>query len=159
MDRGAWRASVHAVVKSRTRLSDFTFNFLLLNFQCPRLRLHSHSPSAQEVSLWSAPEAGLGGGTSCLPGSISSPARGGGSSLLCGCRVEGSRARVPPWGSLVARGSGERHAEVGFPEEHGATGSRKCARRPDGTEGRVLLFPYTGSKLCGFGTSRPTFAE
>ena len=25
MDRGAWRATVHGVAKSRTRLSDFTF--------------------------------------------------------------------------------------------------------------------------------------
>ena len=27
MDRGAWRATVHGVAKSRTRLSDFTFTF------------------------------------------------------------------------------------------------------------------------------------
>ena len=27
MDRGAWKAAVHGVVKSRTRLSDFTFTF------------------------------------------------------------------------------------------------------------------------------------
>ena len=27
MDGGAWRAAVHGVVKSRTRLSDFTFTF------------------------------------------------------------------------------------------------------------------------------------
>ena len=27
MDRGAWWAAVHGVSKSRTRLSDFTFNF------------------------------------------------------------------------------------------------------------------------------------
>ena len=27
MDREAWRAAVHGVVKSRTRLSDFTFTF------------------------------------------------------------------------------------------------------------------------------------
>ena len=26
-DRGAWRATVHGVAKSRTRLSDFTFTF------------------------------------------------------------------------------------------------------------------------------------
>ena len=32
MDRGAWRASVHGVAKNQTRLSDFTFRFLLLNF-------------------------------------------------------------------------------------------------------------------------------
>ena len=27
MDRGAWRATVHGVAKSRTQLSDFTFTF------------------------------------------------------------------------------------------------------------------------------------
>ena len=27
MDGGAWRASVHGVAESRTRLSDFTFTF------------------------------------------------------------------------------------------------------------------------------------
>ena len=27
MDRGAWKAAVHGVTKSRTRLSDFTFTF------------------------------------------------------------------------------------------------------------------------------------
>ena len=27
MDRGAWRAAVHGVAKSRTRLSDFAFTF------------------------------------------------------------------------------------------------------------------------------------
>ena len=29
MDRGAWWATVHGVAKSRTRLSDFTFTFML----------------------------------------------------------------------------------------------------------------------------------
>ena len=29
VDRGAWRATVHGVAKSRTRLSDFTFTFKL----------------------------------------------------------------------------------------------------------------------------------
>ena len=29
LDRGAWRATVHGVTKSQTRLSDFTFNFSL----------------------------------------------------------------------------------------------------------------------------------
>ena len=29
MDRGAWRAAVHGVAKSRIRLSDFTFTFHL----------------------------------------------------------------------------------------------------------------------------------
>ena len=27
MDRGAWRATIHGVAKSRTRLNDFTFRF------------------------------------------------------------------------------------------------------------------------------------
>ena len=27
MDRGAWRAAVHGVAQSRTRLNDFTFTF------------------------------------------------------------------------------------------------------------------------------------
>ena len=27
MDRGAWWAAVHGIAKSRTQLSDFTFNF------------------------------------------------------------------------------------------------------------------------------------
>ena len=27
MDRGVWRAIIHGVTKSRTRLSDFTFTF------------------------------------------------------------------------------------------------------------------------------------
>ena len=29
MDRGAWQAIVHGVAKSRARLSDFTFTFIL----------------------------------------------------------------------------------------------------------------------------------
>ena len=31
MDRGAWRATVHGVAESRTRLSDFTFTFTFFN--------------------------------------------------------------------------------------------------------------------------------
>ena len=30
MDRGAWQATVHRVAKSQTRLSDFHFDFLIL---------------------------------------------------------------------------------------------------------------------------------
>ena len=30
MDRGAWQVAVHAVMKSRTRLSDFTFGYILV---------------------------------------------------------------------------------------------------------------------------------
>ena len=32
MDRGAWWATIHGVTKSRTRLSDFTFTFILLAY-------------------------------------------------------------------------------------------------------------------------------
>ena len=35
MDRGAWRATVYGVAKSRTRLSDFTFTFPLWNSRMP----------------------------------------------------------------------------------------------------------------------------
>ena len=30
MDKGVWKATVHGVAKSRTRLSDFTFTFIIL---------------------------------------------------------------------------------------------------------------------------------
>ena len=33
MDGGAWWAAVHGVVKSRTRLSDFTFNFTFMHWR------------------------------------------------------------------------------------------------------------------------------
>ena len=32
MDREAWRAAVHGVAKSQTRLSDFTFTFISILF-------------------------------------------------------------------------------------------------------------------------------
>ena len=38
MDRGAWRATVHGVAKSRTRLSDFTFTFMACGTFIPRTR-------------------------------------------------------------------------------------------------------------------------
>ena len=37
MDGGVWRATVHGVVKSRTRLSDFTFTFLQHDYSCIQL--------------------------------------------------------------------------------------------------------------------------
>ena len=46
-DGGAWRATVHGVAKSRTRLSDFTFTFLFIGSKilclsiCPYTSLHS----------------------------------------------------------------------------------------------------------------------
>ena len=33
MDRGAWWAAVHGVVKSRTQLSDFTFIFTFMRWR------------------------------------------------------------------------------------------------------------------------------
>ena len=33
MDGGAWWAAVHGVVKSRTRLSDFTFTFIFMHWK------------------------------------------------------------------------------------------------------------------------------
>ena len=32
MDGGAWQATVHGVAKSQTRVRDFTFNYLNMNF-------------------------------------------------------------------------------------------------------------------------------
>ena len=40
MDRGAWKAAVHGVTKSRTRLSDFTFAF---HFHALEKELATHS--------------------------------------------------------------------------------------------------------------------
>ena len=40
MDRGAWWASVHGVVKSQTRLCDFTFNF---HFHALEKEMATHS--------------------------------------------------------------------------------------------------------------------
>ena len=40
MDRGAWWASVHGVVKSRTQLSDFTFTF---HFHALEKEMATHS--------------------------------------------------------------------------------------------------------------------
>ena len=43
MDRGAWWATVHGVAKSRTRLSDFTFTFILLGFSSLQKDLETFS--------------------------------------------------------------------------------------------------------------------
>ena len=40
MDGGAWRAAVHGVTKSQTRLSDFTFT---LHFQALEKEMATHS--------------------------------------------------------------------------------------------------------------------
>ena len=46
MDRGAWRATVHGVAKSRTRLSDY---FYFLYVLCSQ-----RSELAEEIELWSS---------------------------------------------------------------------------------------------------------
>ena len=55
MDRGAWWAAVHGVMKSRTRLSDFTFTF---NFQELEKEMATHS----SVFAWRIPGTGEPGG-------------------------------------------------------------------------------------------------
>ena len=51
MDRGAWRATVHGVAKSRTRLSDFTFTF---HFHALEREMATHSG----VLAWRIPGTG-----------------------------------------------------------------------------------------------------
>ena len=51
MDGGAWRAAVHGVAKSRTRLSDFTFTF---HFHALEKEMATHS----SVLAWRIPGMG-----------------------------------------------------------------------------------------------------
>ena len=55
MDRGAWKAAVHGVAKSRTRLSDFTFTF---HFHALEKEMATYS----SVLAWRIPGAGEPGG-------------------------------------------------------------------------------------------------
>ena len=55
MDGGTWWAAVHAVVKSRTQLSDFTFTF---HFHALEKEMATHS----SVLAWRIPETGEPGG-------------------------------------------------------------------------------------------------
>ena len=55
MGRGAWWAAVHGVVKSRTRLSDFTFTF---HFHALEKEMATHS----SVVAWRIPGMGEPGG-------------------------------------------------------------------------------------------------
>ena len=60
MDGGAWKAAVHGVVKSRTRLSVFTFTF---HFHALEKEMATHS----SVLAWRIPGTGESGGC-CLWG-------------------------------------------------------------------------------------------
>ena len=51
IDREAWRAAVHGVAKSRTRLSDFTFTF---HFHAWEEEMATHS----SVLAWRIPRTG-----------------------------------------------------------------------------------------------------
>ena len=55
MDRGAWWAAVPGVVKSRTRLSEFTFTF---HFRALEKEMAAHS----SVLAWRIPGTGEPGG-------------------------------------------------------------------------------------------------
>ena len=55
MDGGAWQGAVHGVVKSRTRLSDFTFTF---HFRALVKAMATHS----SVLAWRIPGTGEPGG-------------------------------------------------------------------------------------------------
>ena len=55
MDGGAWKAAVHGVAKSRTRLSDFTFTF---HFHALKKEMATHSC----VSAWRISGTGEPGG-------------------------------------------------------------------------------------------------
>ena len=49
MDRGAWKAAVHGVAKSQTRLSNFTFTF---HFRALEKEMATHS----NILAWRIPE-------------------------------------------------------------------------------------------------------
>ena len=55
MDGGAWWAAVHGVIRSRTRLSDFTFTF---HFHALEKEMATHS----SVRAWRIPGMGEPGG-------------------------------------------------------------------------------------------------
>ena len=91
MDRAAWWAAVHGVVKSRTRLSDFPFHFHALERE-----MAAHS----SVLAWRIPGTGEPGG---LPS-------GGSQSRTRPKRLGSSRSvkRAPEYDSLVAVVHGAR---------------------------------------------------
>ena len=58
-DKEAWHTAVHAVVKSQTRLSDFTFTF---HFHALEKEMATHS----SVLAWRIPGTGEPGGLSSM---------------------------------------------------------------------------------------------
>ena len=56
MDGGAWYATVHGVVKSRTRLSDFTFSF---HFHALEKEMATHSSILAWEIPWTEEPEGL----------------------------------------------------------------------------------------------------
>ena len=79
MDGGAWRAAVHGVAKSQTRLSDFTLTF---HFHALEKEMATHS----SVLAWRIPGTGEPGG---LPSMGSHPL---GLEALCARSGERKRA-------------------------------------------------------------------
>ena len=59
MDGGAWKAAVHGVVKSWTRLSDFTFTF---HFHALEKEMATHT----SVLAWRIPGTAEPGGLSSM---------------------------------------------------------------------------------------------
>ena len=56
MDRGAWRATVHGVTKSKTRLSNLTFIF---HFHALEKEMATHSSSLAWEIPWPEEPGGL----------------------------------------------------------------------------------------------------
>ena len=63
MDGGAWRAAVHGVAESRTRLSDFTFTF---HFRALEKEMATHSSVLAWNTVLALPGTGEPGGLPCM---------------------------------------------------------------------------------------------
>ena len=76
MDREAWRAVIHGVTKSRTRLSDFTFTF---HFHALEKEMATHSSDL----AWRIPGMGEPGGQTRLKRLSSSSSSQGNKLVTC----------------------------------------------------------------------------